>query len=71
MRGLKYSHPPRLLNDTSVAPYTGAWIEIYHKLFLFLLYNVAPYTGAGIEIKTQEVKNALEASHPTRVRGLK
>ncbi len=33
-----------------VAPYTGAWIEIYHEISYRTLYDVAPYTGAWIEI---------------------
>ena len=33
-----------------VAPYTGAWIEIYEKEHIFSFKNVAPYTGAWIEI---------------------
>ena len=33
-----------------VAPYTGAWIEIYNDRPLRAGKNVAPYTGAWIEI---------------------
>ena len=33
-----------------VAPYTGAWIEIFDGRILTTLLKVAPYTGAWIEI---------------------
>ena len=35
---------------TYVAPYTGAWIEIYQHQLRYSLDTVAPYTGAWIEI---------------------
>ncbi|WP_404351864.1 hypothetical protein [Caproicibacterium sp. XB2] len=35
----------------TVAPYTGAWIEIYPQGLLKCQPIVAPYTGAWIEIK--------------------
>ena len=34
----------------SVAPYTGAWIEIEKTRRLYEGKNVAPYTGAWIEM---------------------
>ena len=35
-----------------VAPFTGAWIEIYMSLCLSMTeYLVAPFTGAWIEIR--------------------
>ena len=34
-----------------VAPYTGAWIEIYEKGQTARQQVVAPYTGAWIEIQ--------------------
>ena len=34
----------------AVAPYAGAWIEIYSGTFTKLSGNVAPYAGAWIEI---------------------
>ena len=36
--------------DGQVAPFTGAWIEIYLAHWLVKLYDVAPFTGAWIEI---------------------
>ncbi|WP_404351938.1 hypothetical protein [Caproicibacterium sp. XB2] len=36
--------------DQSVAPYTGAWIEIAVPLLCSTNFLVAPYTGAWIEI---------------------
>ena len=38
------------METVPVAPYTGAWIEIYHLLLTKLYHLVAPYTGAWIEI---------------------
>ena len=37
-----------------VAPYTGAWIEIFPLLSFVLAIRVAPYTGAWIEIENQK-----------------
>ena len=34
----------------SVAPFTGAWIEIWIKKKHFSTVTVAPFTGAWIEI---------------------
>ena len=54
-----------------VAPYTGAWIEIWKKSRNWSICLVAPYTGAWIEI-SELVKQLIKClSHPTRVRGLK
>ena len=36
----------------TVAPYTGAWIEIVSRSLLRMMIVVAPYTGAWIEIMT-------------------
>ena len=37
--------------DKIVAPYTGAWIEIFYRLIRMREKSVAPYTGAWIEIQ--------------------
>ena len=39
----------------AVAPYAGAWIEIYILDTLRLLIQVAPYAGAWIEIEAAGV----------------
>ena len=36
----------------SVAPYTGAWIEMLYVIHYRNWIIVAPYTGAWIEIRT-------------------
>ena len=36
--------------NPDVAPYTGAWIEIFAKRRKYYRSTVAPYTGAWIEI---------------------
>ena len=38
--------------DFTVAPYTGAWIEIIMMCVCNINNTVAPYTGAWIEIRT-------------------
>ena len=55
----------------TVAPYTGAWIEI--SVYGGQLYEQrgAPYTGAWIEIAHVARIGRGSKSHPTRVRGLK
>ena len=50
MRGLKSLKFELSASSLLVAPYTGAWIEIYIDLTSNLLGRVAPYTGAWIEI---------------------
>ena len=39
------------IQNGTVAPYTGAWIEILHSGLPRSSADVAPYTGAWIEIK--------------------
>ena len=56
-----------------VAPYTGAWIEMFLSPKVYSILGVAPYTGAWIEILILSLQlfASAAASHPTRVRGLK
>ena len=51
-RGLKSIERRIFLLMLSVAPYTGAWIEIVFTGVISLFSAVAPYTGAWIEIQT-------------------
>ena len=39
-----------MMSAITVAPFTGAWIEILESALLRLFENVAPFTGAWIEI---------------------
>ena len=56
----------------SVAPYTGAWIEIGIDSLSVSILSVAPYTGAWIEMCIPTVSTASPPmSLPTRERGLK
>ena len=71
MRGLKYSSFNVFFYHFYVAPYTGAWIEIYAKIGHYLNYDVAPYTGAWIEIINLALIISGALSHLTQVRGLK
>ena len=59
------------MNNKTVAPYVGAWIETETKRRGFRGNPVAPYVGAWIEtvMTIYRISNAL--SHPTWVRGLK
>ncbi len=50
MRGLKSNVTGEELKETLVAPYMGAWIEIYPTRPLQGIDPVAPYMGAWIEI---------------------
>ena len=55
-----------------VAPYLGAWIEIYVEEGHQQKARVAPYLGAWIEITYTTSEGAsVTTSHPTWVRGLK
>ena len=38
---------------TQVAPYAGAWIEIWQSINYNFLGGVAPYAGAWIEIRVE------------------
>ena len=55
----------------SVAPYTGAWIEISYDNLFIVDSEVAPYTGAWIEIAYFFAKSSIIWSPPIRGRGLK
>ena len=50
VRGLKLRAAAASGLPLSVAPYTGAWIEIFCFLRTYSSDTVAPYTGAWIEI---------------------
>ena len=49
-RGLKYDRAVKDIEEISVAPFAGAWIEINFFIFLTSVYFVAPFAGAWIEI---------------------
>ena len=49
-RGLKSRVETVIIARPSVAPYTGAWIEINNRQHKPPASQVAPYTGAWIEI---------------------
>ena len=54
-----------------VAPYAGAWIEIFQGLNVSVTCLVAPYAGAWIEISVSFISSMASMSLPTRERGLK
>ena len=55
MRGLKLARNTIEHCSGSVAPYTGAWIEILAYERFDSNASVAPYTGAWIEIRSANV----------------
>ena len=55
MRGLKFFRANSEGSIRQVAPYTGAWIEIYLADWDKIVENVAPYTGAWIEILSKSL----------------
>ena len=70
-RGLKYFRNTATDWTALVAPYTGAWIEIIAADISDEQKIVAPYTGAWIEITIPQQFAGVNASLPTRERGLK
>ena len=69
-RGLK-SMNPLILNQASVAPLVGAWIEIIHPHTLLARLCVAPLVGAWIEIFSSTPSYASDKSLLSWERGLK
>ena len=57
--------------ENIVAPFAGAWIEILPWVMDWLRLMVAPFAGAWIEIRKEKAKDVLDASLPSRERGLK
>ena len=55
----------------SVAPFAGAWIEIVLENEKFSTESVAPFAGAWIEMPPCQAILRLDASLPSRERGLK
>ena len=50
MRGLKFYIELDVILAVPVAPFTGAWIEMYIVNYAISVGKVAPFTGAWIEI---------------------
>ena len=49
-RGLKYHFNDHIVERIPVAPFAGAWIEIFSSALFFLIFYVAPFAGAWIEM---------------------
>ena len=56
---------------SKVAPFAGAWIEMYRNSTSSTPRHVAPFAGAWIEILIKGQYLWTKTSHPSRVRGLK
>ena len=54
-----------------VAPFAGAWIEIYCRDIICKSISVAPFAGAWIEIQGCDIRIMDAESLPLRERGLK
>ena len=54
-----------------VAPFVGAWIEIFCFVSYFVSYIVAPFVGAWIEMSISASVNFCTLSLPSWERGLK
>ena len=70
-RGLKFAVLGRVRVGKSVAPFTGAWIEIYVCRHCHSPAEVAPFTGAWIEMAPCLPSSPAIRSLPSRERGLK
>ena len=49
-RGLKYMKRVNIIKVANVAPFAGAWIEMWLYISIFLLCVVAPFAGAWINM---------------------
>ena len=54
-----------------VAPYTGAWIEIFYQILNTKKKWSHPTRVRGLKLELPSENQVARASHPTRVRGLK
>ena len=72
VRGLKYIYWLRIVPTTVVAPFTGAWIEIF-CIRQQRMANVwsHPSRVRGLKSKILTNSGTTSLSHPSRVRGLK
>ena len=72
MRGLKSRRPTKSLRKKSVAPFTGAWIEISFKdCYFFSIVTSHPSRVRGLKYADRGRSGGRGWSHPLRGRGLK
>ncbi len=71
VRGLKFRYVPFDLFLKTVAPYTGAWIEILKVDYVPMVDMSHPTRVRGLKSQVTFFDGFASASHPTRVRGLK
>ena len=62
VRGLKYQKGTPQVFCLRVAPFMGAWIEIYMKNEGEKFMKVAPFMGAWIEIRNNEKSRSKKRS---------
>ena len=60
-----------LRSEKFVAPFAGAWIEMYNGVLVADSLEVAPFAGAWIEIAWLWRMPVTSESLPSRERGLK
>ena len=70
-RGLKWFCLSNHSANSSVAPFAGAWIEIFIPFVRFSTSCVAPFAGAWIEMAHSTTSMLSHSSLPSRERGLK
>ena len=72
VRGLKFGDVIGCEGLTGVAPFTGAWIEIYILPQDYISVNVShPSRVRGLKYEPRYPGMPVPGSHPSRVRGLK
>ena len=64
VRGLKRLNDAKSLNELSVAPHAGAWIETHYLCSLARTSRVAPHAGAWIETNHLEHQYYPDAVAP-------
>ena len=70
-RGLKLMLDTIPVSFVPVAPFAGAWIEIFQILCIRSAVKVAPFAGAWIEMIWRQSSLSMSMSLPSRERGLK
>ena len=70
-RGLKSSKNQTKVLSGNVAPYTGAWIEIFSEVFTYKFGRSLPTRERGLKYVYEVKKDRETPSLPTRERGLK
>ena len=71
VRGLKYFHINIIVKKHQVAPFAGAWIEIFYQSDKPFKITSHPSRVRGLKFDYEDNASGDVKSHPSRVRGLK